>query len=457
MKFDTPISSPQDDILGRRPAAEHLIQQVLRTLTDEESAAIGIVAPWGWGKTSFLRLMESAVANLPNEQQADRPSRPPVVLWFHPWWYTSRTDLYEQFYREISSQADEQLKRWSKVGLAKVLGDLAGAVSSFAGGQAVGDLVTALAGLATKEIDKQKEAATSLRKLRDITAEHLRDSGFQLWIFIDDVDRMDPEGAIDFFALIRSMADLPWTRYFIAYDSESLRTLLGGALLRGRSAPSGDGKTALEAYVSKFIQIEVDAVRITDQVQSNEWANADGYDLFDAIAASLEEEVPIDDKSVTEAIGRLARAFLYGAASKDAHALERIAWIRTYISVCLLDRGVSTTPRDFVRSANRMYMHLAFDNRLVIDALAWITVTVRSGSALDWIIGKEGEHVAGWIYESVAAFRDDRDLLGRQLVNRFLSAWAERVVVARGEETRPELEFIEQSIKDEHLFVRDRP
>ena len=55
---DHPINGKEEDQLGVSRFAENLAQKLLDSKTRISSTAIGIVAPWGYGKSSILNLMK---------------------------------------------------------------------------------------------------------------------------------------------------------------------------------------------------------------------------------------------------------------------------------------------------------------------------------------------------------------------------------------------------------------
>jgi len=48
---DNPINREEDDVLGRFTAAKHFARQVL-TLDASNGLVVGVLGPWGSGKTS---------------------------------------------------------------------------------------------------------------------------------------------------------------------------------------------------------------------------------------------------------------------------------------------------------------------------------------------------------------------------------------------------------------------
>ena len=52
---DNPIENPEDDAIGRISTAQNFAQYVL-ALDAKEGFVVGVLGPWGSGKTSFINL-----------------------------------------------------------------------------------------------------------------------------------------------------------------------------------------------------------------------------------------------------------------------------------------------------------------------------------------------------------------------------------------------------------------
>ena len=61
---DNPITSAKDDALGRVPTAEVLASEI-RVLDASEGYVVGVLGPWGSGKTSLINLVKSELAKSP--------------------------------------------------------------------------------------------------------------------------------------------------------------------------------------------------------------------------------------------------------------------------------------------------------------------------------------------------------------------------------------------------------
>jgi predicted KAP-like P-loop ATPase len=97
---DQPIEHMSDDRLGRRPFAEAIAHQVA-TAPASDGFAVGLVGPWGSGKTSILNMMRE---NLGAHQDSV------IVVNFNPWLFSGTEQLMLAFFRELvavlSSQAN---------------------------------------------------------------------------------------------------------------------------------------------------------------------------------------------------------------------------------------------------------------------------------------------------------------------------------------------------------------
>jgi predicted KAP-like P-loop ATPase len=89
---DNPITKPEDDALGRIKPAQSFAEQVL-ALDSTEGVVVGVLGPWGSGKTSFVnlacgRLKDSGI----------------TILEFNPWMFSGAEQLVQAFFIELSAQ-----------------------------------------------------------------------------------------------------------------------------------------------------------------------------------------------------------------------------------------------------------------------------------------------------------------------------------------------------------------
>jgi hypothetical protein len=83
---DNPITRPEDDALGRTKPAQSFAEQVL-ALDSTEGVVVGVLGPWGSGKTSFVNLARKRL------KQAGV-----TVLEFNPWMFSGADQLVQAFF-----------------------------------------------------------------------------------------------------------------------------------------------------------------------------------------------------------------------------------------------------------------------------------------------------------------------------------------------------------------------
>lgn len=139
---DEPIRSRANDLLGRAKLADTIAQQI-RTRKSKEPIIIGLNAPWGAGKSSFLNLLEDSLSRKMNDDSTrpqlhlrEADARPvqdgfeqdgaaldavdngaeahalladtatetdPLIIHFNPWLYGSIEQLVAMFFAELTS------------------------------------------------------------------------------------------------------------------------------------------------------------------------------------------------------------------------------------------------------------------------------------------------------------------------------------------------------------------
>ncbi|MEO7853004.1 MAG: P-loop NTPase fold protein [Rubrivivax sp.] len=89
---DNPVRDADDDKLGRAVAAQLFAKSVLH-LDASEGLVVGVLGPWGSGKTSFVNLARPAF-----EQDSVQ------LLDFNPWMFSGAEQLVQSFFAELSAQ-----------------------------------------------------------------------------------------------------------------------------------------------------------------------------------------------------------------------------------------------------------------------------------------------------------------------------------------------------------------
>lgn len=234
--IDAPITSSADDDLGRAPVA-HDFAASIRELDTSQGLVVGVLGPWGHGKSSFINLMR---------EQFD--AEPPLtVVDFNPWMFSGSNQLVNFFFTEIGAELNVRSKsRFGKTAdwLARYAGILK-PVSQFIpipGAATAGEaLAAALAGLADTT-----NADHSAKKVREEITNELTSLTQPIVVVIDDIDRLTTIEIREIFKLVRLTASFPNIIYVLAFDRERVEQALTEDGVPGR------------AYLEKIVQLSFD-------------------------------------------------------------------------------------------------------------------------------------------------------------------------------------------------------
>lgn len=250
---DNPIRNPADDRIGRARTAEHFAASVLR-LDASEGLVVGVLGPWGSGKTSFVNLAR------PIFESSAVP-----VLDFNPWMFSGAEQLVQSFFSELSAQ----LKL--KPGLAEVgkgLEEYGDIFSNLTWVPVIGPWIERgqdLAKLVGGVLQRKKEGVAGQRAKVD---KALRELQHPIVVVLDDIDRLNTSEIRDIFRLVRLTANFPNIIYVLAFDRMRVEDALSEHGLPGR------------AYLEKILQIGFDLPAIPEHVISQQ--------VSDSLSAELD-------------------------------------------------------------------------------------------------------------------------------------------------------------------------
>ncbi|WP_454762270.1 KAP family P-loop NTPase fold protein [Caulobacter segnis] len=249
---DRPLTEGDLDRLGFAPLADR-VAKALVSQTSPAGMVVGLEGAWGSGKSSLLFLTLKAL-------RADKVARP-AVLEFRPWLIGDRDALLLTLFNELAKTISQIkldngdatdvtnafLKKTAKTvrqfaAHLETPGKLVQFASMIPGAAAAGGALEAVAKAA-----KAAEAAPSLSKMKDDLNRSLAKLPCRIIVAIDDVDRLEPNEAVELLRLVRSVADFPNVVYLLCYDepvlSQSVKT----------AAKVSDGR----AYLEKIIQVSI--------------------------------------------------------------------------------------------------------------------------------------------------------------------------------------------------------
>ncbi|ARK99566.1 KAP family P-loop NTPase fold protein [Burkholderia pseudomallei] len=232
---DLPQTDPANDEFGYASFASQLAQAVVSN-NSPQGLVLAVHGKWGSGKSSLLNFIKYDLKALPENAR-------PVLVDFNPWWFEGREQIATQLLEQFSAQLPDRMKHVRA--LAKLVGNyskqIASAAADYSGYSWIKTPLTWLLGWIPGL--KFLTEKTGVPQVKKKVAAALKASGKRFVFFVDDIDRLTPDEARDFFRAIKALADFPEVVYLLFFDREEVAEALSASL-------GMDG----EAYLEKIIQ-----------------------------------------------------------------------------------------------------------------------------------------------------------------------------------------------------------
>jgi hypothetical protein len=333
---DEAVRADDDDDLGRGPFADRAAAVMASVARSPESTVVGLVGPWGSGKTSTINLI---LRRLDRDHWG--------VAKVNPWAVSGPDAVVMDLLAGIRSQLPPN-------SAARDAFDKYGAVAAplLAGIPVVGkpaseavNIVRSLLGEGTVQARIEKAAAALGKLARPVL------------IVVDDVDRLQPPELLALFKAVRVLGRLPHVHYLLAYDEQTVLDVLGAT-----DIASGSPARAL-AFVEKIVTLRLDQppVRLAQaehllRAGLDKALAADGVRLTDDQAQRLEEE---------------RNAFLLRTFTEPRAVARLLAQVRLYLP---LVGPTEIDPADFVVvtalriTQPRLYRHILAEQGVLSGA-----------------------------------------------------------------------------------------
>ena len=279
---DNPIKNPEDDAIGRISTAQNFAQHVL-ALNAKEGVVVGVLGPWGSGKTSFINLAR-------NEFEKEEVP----ILDFNPWMFSGTAQLVELFFVELAAQ----LKGHRKVrrDLAEIGESLETYGELFSGKgwlPVVGtsfERLSAAMKVIGKLLQGRKEGVSGQRlKLKNA----LSALDKPIVVVLDDIDRLATSEIRDIFKLVRLTANFPNIIYIVAFDRDRVEKALCEQGASGRD------------YLEKILQVVFDLPVVPSDVLRQQIFSA----LDDALD-NIENTGPFDKEVWSDVFMEIIRPLM---------------------------------------------------------------------------------------------------------------------------------------------------
>lgn len=191
---DEPIETSDKDMLGRSDFAQTLARKLLKTQSEHQSFAVGILSPWGYGKTSFLNLIKDELKR-----------HGAICIDFSPWVYGKDNNLIREFFTEVG----KHLRKYADT-LPRDMVEYAQILEKSESTSWLSMLLSL--GISRHNLEQQgNQLKLSLQKIyRPIV------------VFIDDLDRLGGDEVMEILKLIRNAANFSKIKFVAAYDRNYL-------------------------------------------------------------------------------------------------------------------------------------------------------------------------------------------------------------------------------------------
>lgn len=199
-----------------------------------EGQVVGILGPWGSGKTSFINLVMNHLQESPGF----------IVLEFNPWMFSGAEQLVQSFFIELAAQLHIRSGKFEDVSnqLAKY-GEVLAPIRLLPGVGVWFERFRTLNTAIKKFYEQRKKGINSVR---DSLREKLAALENPIVVVIDDIDRLDTNEIRDMFKLVRLTASFPNMIYLLAFDRKRVEDALSEQGINGRD------------YLEKILQVAVD-------------------------------------------------------------------------------------------------------------------------------------------------------------------------------------------------------
>ena len=220
---DDPIESKYEDKLQYEKRAKELINYLHKS-SFKRSFTIGIVGPWGNGKSSLISLIEKELSESPKKQT--------LHLKFLPFLNHSENDIISEFFKQLSVEINKHSGRLSN----QVL-NYSEKLLKLYKNKNIKDFLT------LNSFSFSKASSYDTYKTINKTLEELNK---KFIIFIDDLDRLSNKEVLQVLKLVRNTANFKNFIFVIALDKDYV---LNSLMLKNDVSD--------HAFVDKFFQLEV--------------------------------------------------------------------------------------------------------------------------------------------------------------------------------------------------------
>lgn len=202
-KYGEPIKNTDEDLYEYEEKVLNLLNKLknAKYLYTKSAITIGVIAPWGKGKTSFLNIINQLTTK--GKYRNDF-----IFLNYNPWYYSGNPELItNSFFNKL------------KLTLSKYDPDLSLRINQYAQGLIKSNLGT-ISKIIHLFISTQNKSTNE--DLHNQINEKISRIGTPIIIAIDDLDRLDSTEIMSVLKLVRNTANFKNIIFMLAYDEHYL-------------------------------------------------------------------------------------------------------------------------------------------------------------------------------------------------------------------------------------------
>lgn len=216
---DLPIKNIEDDSFNRDRRASELVEMLYNTTTSH-SFAVGIKGKWGSGKTSFINMVKNHI---------DRES---IIIEYNPWLSFNKASIIISFFslllnklKPFNASLTKEVSKYIKL-LSEITKD--GFLSAITN-------------------NYESSFSSDIKSIYDNIDSCIGIINKKIFIFIDDLDRLQKDEIIEVLTLIRNSANFKNVIFIVPYDREYILNTLAAYF---------DNSDA--NYLDKIFQLEIE-------------------------------------------------------------------------------------------------------------------------------------------------------------------------------------------------------
>lgn len=313
---DSPISKKAGDKLDYQETVKNLTD-ILYNDNHNKSFTIGLVGPWGNGKSSVLKMVEKELKKKNRNDDSQF-----ITFNFLPYLNHKENDIINEFFTCLSNE----LKPYS--------GKLSNLVTEYS--SKLTDLYENKNVLGFIENHVTDFKSSSANELYSLINEMLSDVNKKIIVFVDDLDRLNKNEILQVFKLIRNTADFRNTFFVVAMDKEYVLKSL-----------KKSKKIFHSSFIDKFFQLEI----YLPEIDKNKLK-----ELFidELLKSNLNDGSPIFDLKIKDAVNDKDNLF--------EDYIKNIRDIKRTVNQIVYDYPYTSGEVNFKDFINFTYFKLKFPN-----------------------------------------------------------------------------------------------